>query len=65
MRKLSSPHIGWHVIFGQVVTKLDFVIGVNCISGQLELIKKKNKLMTSSTLTGYRLCRDLKATLKT
>lgn len=41
MRKLSSPHIGWHVIFGQVVTKLDFVIGVNCISGQLELIKKK------------------------
>lgn len=43
MRKLSSPHIGWHVIFGQVVTKLDFVIGVNCISGQLELIKKKKQ----------------------
>lgn len=43
MRKLSSPHIGWHVIFGQVVTKLDFVIGVNCISGQLELIKTKKK----------------------
>lgn len=41
MGKLSSPHIGWHVIFGQVVTKLDFVIITNCISGQLELTKKK------------------------
>lgn len=47
MRKLSSPHIGWHVIFGQVVTKLDFVIRVNCISGQLEFIKKKNKFLLS------------------
>lgn len=43
MGNLSSPHIGWHVIFGQVVTKLDFVITTNCISGQLELTKKNPK----------------------
>lgn len=42
MGKLSSPHIGWHVIFGQVATKLDFVIIANCISGQLELTKTLN-----------------------
>lgn len=42
MGKLSSPHIGWHVVFGQAVTKLDFVIRANCISGQLELIETLN-----------------------
>lgn len=40
MAKLSSPHIGWHVVFGQGVTKLDFVITTNYIAGQLELTKK-------------------------
>lgn len=45
MGKLSSPRVGWHVIFGQVVTKLDFVITANCISGQLEL--KKTELFLS------------------
>lgn len=39
MGKLSSPHIGWHVVFGQVVTKVDFVITANCISGQFKLKK--------------------------
>lgn len=34
MGKLSSPQVGWHVIFGQVVTKLYFVILANCISEQ-------------------------------
>lgn len=42
MGKSSSPHIGWHVVFGQVVTKLDLVITTNCISGQLELKKMLN-----------------------
>lgn len=45
MRKLSSLHIAWHVVFGQVVTKLDFVIIANCISGQLEFTKKKKNLL--------------------
>lgn len=40
MGKSSSPPIGWHVVFGQVVTKLDLVITTNCIAGQLELTKK-------------------------
>lgn len=43
MGKLSSPHIGWHVVFGQLVTKLDFVITTNCISKQFKLTKKNTQ----------------------